>query len=121
MYIIGSVVSFLNFVNSRLMSKRVFHGEKELGWTLIIEFRSTSYSLTYLDKSFICWFAGLSGFLAMFAAYNRDFSILLRSGGGSKARFRMLSIGLERKAPKASLILELMGVSIVFRWFGLAD
>lgn len=75
---------------------------------MIIKLRSTSYSLSYLGKSFICLFAGLTGFLAMFAAYTRDFSILLRSGGGSNARFRMLSMGLERKAPKAYIFLKVL-------------
>jgi len=46
----------------------------------------------------MCLFSGLSaGFLVILAAYSRDFSIFLSSGGGLNARFWMLSIGFERK------------------------
>jgi len=82
------------------------------GWIFISELRYISYSLVYSTKSPICLFTGLSGFLAMFSANSSNLSIFLNSGGGLNARFRILSMGHEQKAPKASHMLELMEVSI---------
>lgn len=75
------MVSFLNFISSRLMSKLVFHGGKVYGWTLISELSSTLYSLAYSVKSPMCLFAGLSQFLTMLAVYISGFFIFLILGG----------------------------------------
>jgi hypothetical protein len=103
--IIGGMFSFLNFVNSRLISMLVFHGGKVYGWTLIIKLKFISCSLAHYVRSPMCLYAGLSEFLVILAAYIKLLSIFLSFGEVQKPGFGCFQLVLNKKLLRRVLCL----------------